>query len=183
MKVVIIAGTPKKEGLSCATVDAALEGVQDGGAEGEVIRLCNYSLIRCAMCNDGWGTCYDKHTCIYGDDGFSAVQQKLKEADAVILATPVYWGEMTEVMKAFFDRFRRCEATKKEDGALAGKPVLLIASPGGSGNGLLSCQQQMERLCQHLHAKIFDFVGVNRWNKEYKLVAIRAAAEAMVQKK
>lgn len=60
------------------------------------------------------------------------------------------------------------------------KVVIIAGTPKKEG---LSCQQQMEWLCQHLHAKIFDFVGVNRWNIEYKLVAIRAAASAMVQKK
>jgi hypothetical protein len=57
---------------------------------------------------------------------------------------------------------------------------ILIASPGGSGNGMISCLEQMERLCRHLHADIYDFIGVNRWNKDYKLVAIREAAATMV---
>ena len=69
---------------------------------------------------------------------------------------------------------------KGDKGAIAGKPVLLIASPGGSGNGLISCLDQMERLCHHLHANIFDYIGVNRWNRDYKLVAISEAAAAMV---
>ena len=180
MKVIILSGTPKQEGLCCSCVDAAITGSQKAGAECEVIRLCDYKLIRCAMCNDGWGTCRDEHTCCYGDDGFTEIQQKLKTADAIILDTPVYWGDMSEVMKAFFDRFRRCEAIKGEKGAIAGKPVILIASPGGSGNGMISCLEQMDRLCRHLNAKIFDYIGVNRWNKDYKLAAIRDAAATMV---
>lgn len=181
MKVVIISGTPRTEGLACSCVDKALAGVKDAGGECEVIRLCDYELARCAMCKEGWGTCRDEHTCIFGKDGFAEIQEKLKEADALILETPVYWGEMTEIMKAFFDRFRRCEAFKGEQGAVAGKNVLLIASPGGSGNGLISCLEQMERLCRHLNTRIYDFVGVNRWNKEYKLTAIQKAASAMTE--
>jgi len=88
---------------------------------------------------------------------------------------------MTEVMKSFFDRFRRCEAIKGESGAMAHKPVLLIASPGGSGNGMISCFEQLERLCRNLNASIFDFIGVNRWNKDYKLIAISDAAATMVR--
>ena len=133
------------------------------------------------MCGDGWGTCRDKHTCIYGEDGFNEIQSKIIEADLLILNTPVYWGEMTEIMKAFFDRFRRCEALKGAESAMADKHVLLIASPGGSGNGLISCLEQMERLCRHLSAKIYDFIGVNRWNREYKLAAIKEAAASMVK--
>jgi Multimeric flavodoxin WrbA len=181
MKVVILSGTPKSEGLCCACVDAALTGAEKAGADCEVIRLCDYKLARCAMCGDGWGRCREEHVCSFGDDGFEEIQKKMSHADAVILDTPVYWGDMTEVMKAFLDRFRRCEAMKGEMGAIADKPVLLIASPGGSGNGMISCLEQMERLCRHLHARIYDFIGVNRWNKEYKLAAIGEAAAAMVR--
>ena len=35
------------------------------------------------------------------------------------------------------DKLRRCEFGK--NGVLSGKPILLVASPGGSGNGMLSC--------------------------------------------
>jgi multimeric flavodoxin WrbA len=180
MKVIIVSGTPKSEGLCSSCVNSAFQGAEKAGADCEVIRLNDYRLIRCAMCGDGWGTCREQHICIFGEDGFSEIQKKLLEADAIILDTPVYWGDMSEVMKAFFDRFRRCEAMKGDNGAIAGKPVLLIASPGGSGNGLISCLEQMERLCHHLRARIFDYIGVNRWNKEYKLVAISEAVMAMI---
>jgi multimeric flavodoxin WrbA len=181
MKVLVVSGTPKREGLCFSCVNAASEGAIKAGADCEVVRLLDYRLARCAVCEDGWGTCLNEHVCQFGDDGFDEIQNKLKAADAVILVTPVYWGEMTEIMKAFFDRFRRCEALKREAGALFGKPVLLIASPGGSGNGMVSCFEQMERLCRSLGAKIFDYVGVNRWNREYKLVTIGEAAAAMVR--
>ncbi len=181
MKVLILSGTPKHEGLCCSCVDAAQAGVVKSGAECEVVRLCDYKLTRCAMCTDGWGACRAEHTCTFGDDGFSVIQQKIANADALVLDTPVYWGDMTEIMKAFFDRFRRCEAMKGDEGAMAGKPVLLIASPGGSGNGMISCLEQMERLCRHLRANIFDYVGVNRWNQNYKIAAISEAAAALTK--
>lgn len=179
MKLIIISGTPKTEGLCCSCVNAACEGAKKAGAEVEIVRLCDHKIACCAMCSDGWGTCRESHTCTFGGDGFSDIQKKLADADAVVLDTPVYWGDMTEAMKAFFDRFRRCEAFRGEDGAIAGKPVLLVASPGGSGNGMISCLEQLERLCHHLHARIFDYIGVNRWNYAYKLPAIEEAAAAM----
>lgn len=181
MKVLILSGTPKREGLCWSCIEAASAGAERAGADCEIVRLLDYKLARCAVCGDGWGTCRGEHVCRYGGDGFAEIQKKMTDADAVILDTPVYWGDMTEVMKAFFDRFRRCEAMKGEEGAIAGKYVLLIASPGGSGNGMISCLEQMERLCHHLGAKIFDYIGVNRWNKDYKLVSISEAAAAMVQ--
>ncbi len=181
MKVVIVSGTPKKEGLCFSCVQSAREGVLQAGGECEVENLCDAKLKICAVCGDGWGTCLKDHVCQFGDDGFTALQQKLAAADALILVTPVYWGDMSEPMKAFFDRYRRCEAMKGDKSALHGKRVLLVASPGGTGNGMVSCFEQMERLCRHLKAEIFDFVGVNRWNQEYKIATIGAAAAALAR--
>jgi multimeric flavodoxin WrbA len=179
MNFLIISGTPKNEGLCDSCVKAVRDGAETEKVSAEVERVCDRPIARCAMCEDGWGDCLREHTCRFGDDGFSGLQRRIARADAVALVTPVYWWEMTEAMKAFFDRFRRCEATKGEKGALAGKAVLLVASAGGSGNGLLSCLEQMERLCRHLRARIFDYIAVNRWNKEYKLAAISSAAKAI----
>ena len=95
------------------------------------------------------------------------------------LVTPVYWGEMAEGLKSFLDRLRRCEHMAKEGGALAGKQALLVASPGGSGNGALTCLEQMDRFCRHTGAVIFDYIGVNRWNQDYKRESAYAAAKAM----
>lgn len=180
MNVLIISGTPKTEGLSCSCTDAVVEGLADAGSSVELIRISDEKLSSCVMCDDGWGDCLKLHTCRFGNDGFTAIQNKFAEADAIVIVTPVYWGDMSEAMKGFFDKFRRCEATRGDQGAIAGKPVLLVVSPGGSGNGMISCLGQLERLCHHLHAKIFDYIGVNRWNREYKLIAIKAAAKAMV---
>jgi multimeric flavodoxin WrbA len=179
MNLLILSGTPKHEGLCESCVKAVRDGAEAEKVSSEVVRVCDRPIARCAMCGDGWGDCLKKHVCRFGDDGFADLQGKIARADAVALVTPVYWWEMTESMKAFFDRFRRCEAPRGPKGALAGKAVLLVASAGGSGNGLLSCLEQMERLCRHLRARIFDYIGVNRWNKEYKLAAVRSAAEAI----
>jgi hypothetical protein len=64
---------------------------------------------------------------------------------------------------------------------LFGKPIIAVAAAGGSGNGTITCLLSMERWIQHVRARVFDLLPVNRWSREYKLVAIRAAAQAMVR--
>lgn len=180
MKLIIFSGTPKTEGLCVSLVAAAKEAGEGGGAEVSVAKLCESDLRSCAVCNDGWGTCRPNHTCIFENDGFGAFQEEAREADALILITPVYWGEMSEAMKDFIDRLRRCEATRGEKSALHGKKVLLVASAGGSGNGLLTCLEQLERAVRHMGGQIFDYVGVNRWNAPYKTEAIKSAVALLV---
>jgi multimeric flavodoxin WrbA len=173
MKFLIISGNPKHDGLCHSIEEAVLSGAE--GANAETITM--EGIGRCRCCRDGWGGCLEKHRCGYGDDGFYKAQDKVREADALCLLTPVYWGEMAEGILAFLDRLRRCEFGQK--GALSGKPVLLIASPGGTGNGMLTCLEQMDRFCRHTGAVIFDYIGINRWNSDYKREAAYKAAKAM----
>ncbi len=177
MKICILSGNPKTDGLCQSVIDAAKAGAIEAGAEVDEIRLCDYELLRCQVCGNGWGTCQMENFCSFGADGFDEIKGRIKDSDALILASPVYWGETSEAFKSFIDRLRRCEFNQSE--TLRDKQVLLIASPGGSGNGMLTCMEQMDRFCRHTGALIFDYIGVNRWNSDYKKEAARAAAKAM----
>jgi hypothetical protein len=46
---------------------------------------------------------------------------------------------------------------------------------------MLSCLEQMDRFCRHTGAVIFDYIGANRWNHDYKKHAVYAAARAMTE--
>lgn len=177
MKIVIISGNPKTEGLCQSVIDEAILGAKEAGAEVEEIRLCDYNLVRCQVCGNGWGACRSENFCTFGSDGFDEIKARIAACDALVLASPVYWGETSEAFKSFIDRLRRCEFDQTE--TLRNKQVLLIATPGGTGNGLLSCLDQMDRFCRHTGAIIFDYIGVNRWNNDYKKVAIKAAVYAI----
>jgi multimeric flavodoxin WrbA len=183
MKYLVISGNPKKDGLCHAVTEEILRGAKDGGAETEVLTVDK--LERCHVCGTGWGSCREQHRCAFGGDGFNAAQEAVKKADAFCFITPVYWGEMAEGLKSFFDRLRRCEAAAFAKGgaqpAFSGKPVLLAASPGGSGNGALTCLEQMDRFCRHTGAVIYDYISINRWNNDYKKASAYAAARSMAE--
>lgn len=177
MKIAIVSGNPKKEGLCQSVITAAKQGAIEGGAEVEEIRLCDLKLKRCQVCGNGWGPCREENYCVHGSDGFDEIKDRIKSSDAIIFASPVYWSETTEAFKSFIDRLRRCEFNQTE--TLRNKQVLLIASAGGSGNGILSAFEQMDRFCRHTGAIIFDYIGVNRWNGDYKGSAAKTAAYAI----
>ncbi|MHB9293133.1 hypothetical protein Holit_02253 [Hollandina sp. SP2] len=172
MKYAIISGNPKRTGLCYAMTQAVFQGAKAGGANPEIMTV--EELDRCHVCGEGWGSCREQHRCAFGSDGFDTVQEGVRTADQFCFITPVYWGEMAEALKGFFDRLRRCNFGQQ--GVLAGKQVLLVASAGGSGNGLLTCLEQMDRFCRHTGAVIFDYIGINRWNKDYKQDAVAARA-------
>jgi multimeric flavodoxin WrbA len=174
MYMIILSGNPKKDGLCQTMIDAVREGAEEGGATVKEIRLADLDLIRCQVCNDGWGTCLAQARCQFGDDGLDDLMKELVSADVLVLATPVYWGEMSETLKCCLDRLRRC--IRGADGLLSGRQALIVATPGGSGNGQLTCFEQMDRFCRHTGLVIFDYIGANRWTVDYHRRTARSAA-------
>jgi multimeric flavodoxin WrbA len=180
MDVIVVASSPNEDGLTAACAAAAVEGVRAAGGRAEAVRLNDLEVGLCHACDNGWGTCLEEHECQIAD-GFQELHARLRQADAYVLVTPVYWGEMSESAKALTDRLRRCEATRGDESAFSAKPVIAVAAAGGSGNGMLTCLASVERWIEHVHASKFDFIPVNRWNREYKLEAIRVASQEMAR--
>ena len=180
MNVLVVSSSPNRNGLTAACAVAAVEGVRQAGGQAEAVWLNDLQVGLCEACDNGWGTCLRDHECQV-QDSFQALHAKVRQADAYVLVTPVYWGEISESAKAFADRLRRCEGTRSEDSGLFGKPVVAVAAAGGSGNGMITCLLSMERWIEHVRARKFDLIPVNRWSRDYKLVAIHEATRAMVQ--
>jgi multimeric flavodoxin WrbA len=180
MNVIVLSSSPNKDGLTAACAAAVVEGVHLAGGRAEEVRLNDFQVGMCQACDNGWGTCLPDHECQVEDD-FQALHARVRRADALAIVSPVYWGEMSESAKAFTDRLRRCEATRGDESKLAGKHVMVVAAAGGSGGGMITCLLSMERWIDHVRARKFDLIPVNRWSRAYKLVAIRETARAMVR--
>ena len=181
MRVIVFSASPNTDGLTAACAAAASEGIRQASGLVEQIRLNDLDIASCEACDNGWGTCLEEGECQVLD-GFQATHERTLQADAYVFVSPVYWGDLSESMKAFTDRLRRCEAPRKGESRLAEKPVIMVAAAGGSGNGMLTCLASLERWIQHVQARKWDFIPVNKWNRTYKLETIRSAAEEMVLK-
>lgn len=178
MKVTILTSSPNKDGLTAACAEQAKSGAILNGAEVSLICLNDLDIPSCSACNNGWGSCRNEHICQVEDD-FQKAHASLKEADALILITPVYWGEPSESAKNFLDRLRRCEAMNGDKNVIAGKPIICVAAAGGSGNGTMSCLEIMERFVNHLKAIKYDFISITQKTKGYKLNTIKEAASSL----
>ncbi len=180
MKILILGASPNWDGLTAACTNAALDSVRQSGETADEVRVNDFDIGNCQACGNGWGTCLNNHICQVIDD-FQSIHQRCLQADALILVTPVYWGEPAESFKAFADRLRRCEATRGGESGLKGKPVIAVAAAGGSGNGMITCLASMERWIEHVQARKYDFIPVNRWNREVKLETIRKSTQGMIR--
>lgn len=100
MKVVAIVGSPRPGGNTEILTRIALEEIQKEGLETELISLAGKKIEPC----DGCRGCIETGKCHFNDD-FDAVFDKMKEADGIILASPVYYGAATPQMASFISRF------------------------------------------------------------------------------
>lgn len=179
MLVMVVSSSPNTDGLTAACAQAAVEAVRAAGHQAEEVRLNDIDICTCRACNNGWGTCREESKCSQSD-AFPEIHKRFVAADAYVLVTPVYFGEPSESMKTFMDRIRRCErAMGEKPGGLTNKPLVAVAAAGGSGNGTVHCLDCIERWGQHVGARRFDFIGVTRFTRAFKLGAIAESVKAM----
>jgi len=105
MKVIAINGSPRKKWNTTTLLEKALEGAAFEGAETELIHLYDLNFKGCTSCF----ACKLKDGKSYGkcamNDELTPVLAKLKDADAVILGSPIYLGNSTGEMRSFMERF------------------------------------------------------------------------------
>ena len=99
MKILAIVGSPRLNGNTNYLVDRALEEAAKLGTETEKIVLSQYEVKPCL----GHENCATFESCLQKDD-MAWILDRFCEADGVILATPVYYYNVTAQMKAFIDR-------------------------------------------------------------------------------
>lgn len=178
-KVAIVWSSPNQNGLTASAKDRIVEGLRDAGVQVTEIHLNEKRLEHCRACGDGWGACLAKGECVIRDD-FGEIYQALAASDGVVWISAVYWWDMTECFKAFFDRLRRCEARKNH--LLADKRCLLIACAGGTGKGALECLMQLERGITHMGMRAYDRISVVRYNRDYILPALYEAGKTYAER-
>lgn len=104
MYVIAINGSPRKNGNTATLLKKALEGASSKGASIELIHLYDLNFkgcVSCFACKLKGGKSYGK--CTYKDD-LTPVLEKIESADAVILGSPIYFGNVTGEMRSFMER-------------------------------------------------------------------------------
>ncbi len=101
-KVLIVMGSPRAKGNSAILALEAARGAADTGAEVETVRLAKLKIGPCLAC-DGCRKAGAKG-CVRKDD-MTPLYDKLRAADAILIAGPVYWFSISAQVKLFMDRF------------------------------------------------------------------------------
>lgn len=98
-KVLIISASPRKGGNSEILADEFATGAREARHEVEKVCLYDKTINFCKGCL----ACQKTQRCVIHDDA-NAIVQKMKEADVLAFATPVYYYEMCGQMKTMLDR-------------------------------------------------------------------------------
>lgn len=101
MYILGINGSPRVGGNTDILLDKALEGLKTKGARTEKVILNKLKMAPCQECEK----VRDDGTCIVEDD-FQSLYKKIKEADGLILASPIFFGSLSAQTKIMIDRFQ-----------------------------------------------------------------------------
>ena len=115
MKVIAINGSPRKNINTAILLKYALEGAAKEGAETEIVNLYDLNYKGCKSCfacklKDGksYGNCIIK-------DDLTEIYEKIYEADALLLGSPIYFECVTGEMRSFLERLIFPKFTYKKD--------------------------------------------------------------------
>ncbi len=126
-KLVVLKGSPKENGNSSTLANHAIQGARDSGAEIEEFFLHNMDINPCDACDFCKGL--EGGSCIVEDD-MQQIYPKLISADAILLASPIYWFTISAQLKACIDRWYALEGP--EGYLLAGKRFGVVLAYGDS---------------------------------------------------
>lgn len=168
MKVLIVSGSRNPRGQTGQACEALADGSRGAGADVEIVYLPARAVERCRQCDEaGWGLCRQEGRCVI-EDGFASIAAAIGEADAVVFATPVYFGDLSESLRAFLDRLRRTCTHESGKTGVAGKRAAGLCVAGGGGGGSSACLANMEKILQICGFDVVCLVPARRQNLQMK---------------
>lgn len=103
MKTVIVNASPRKNWNTAQLLKEAQKGAESVGAETEYIDLYDYTFTGCRSCLACKRTGAERNRCYWKDD-LTPLIDRILAADAVIIGSPIYFGQPTAAFRALWER-------------------------------------------------------------------------------
>ena len=118
MKVLLINGSPRREGNTFIALSEVARTLRDEGIGAEIVSIGTRAVQGCIAC----GKCAELGRCVFNDALYDEVREKLAGADALVVGSPVYYAGPNGSLCALLDRlFYSCGEL------LAYKPAAAVA--------------------------------------------------------
>jgi len=121
--VLVITGSPRKNGNTALLANAFIEGAKTAGNEVMLFEAGEMKINGCIDCK----TCFKNETACSFNDDFNHLVPMLEKTDIIVFCTPLYWFTFPTQLKAVIDKFYSFNVGKKE---WAIKESILITCAG-----------------------------------------------------
>ncbi len=145
-KVVVITGSPRKDGNSIAMTDAFIKAAEKKGHT--VIRF-DAAMMNVGGCH-ACETCYKTGKACSFDDDFNQIAPAVLEADTIVFTTPVYWYSIPAQIKGVIDKMYSLVVGGKD---ITGKECALIAC----------CEEEDLTVLDGVRIPIERTAALNKW--------------------
>ena len=144
-KIVVLNGSPRKNGNTSALVKAFTEGAESAGHTVTEFFLDSMNIHGCKGCFGGHSS--RECPCVQNDD-MNAIYPAVKACDVMVLATPLYYWNMSGQLRTAVDRLFALE--EGEGNLLRGNGRSCALLMAAEGNGFEDVVQYYDHLMEHL---------------------------------
>ena len=145
-KIVVITGSPRKNGNSFAMTDAFIKAAEEKGHTVTRFDAALKNVGGCRACE----TCFSTGKACTFDDDFNTIAPAILEADAIVFTTPVYWYSIPAQIKGVIDRVFSLVVGGKD---IAGKECALITC----------CEEDDMSVMDGVRIPIERMAALNKW--------------------
>lgn len=150
-KVLVLLGSPRRKGNSAALAQKIAEGAKSEGASVRAVFLHGMNISPCTAC---YACRKPKSKGCSIDDDMQPLYRAMLEADAWVIASPVYWFTLSAQMKLWMDRCLAFPAYGKEP--FEGKRIAIAMSYGGEDPFDSGCVNALRTF-----QDAYNYVGAN----------------------
>lgn len=152
--ILVLKGSPRQAGNSSVLADQVRVGAEGAGAKVESVYLHGLDIQPC----DGCFSCEGSGVCVIGDD-MQSLYPKLRQADAIVIASPVYWFTYSAQVKLCVDRWLALETSDGNE--LGGKQIGIVLTYGDTDiftSGGINAIHAFQSLFGYIGAEIVGYV-------------------------
>lgn len=148
-QILCISGSPRRSGNTEAMIKAFHAGCLESRAKSVLVKLSELDLSGC----DGCEGCNERHQCHIHDD-MQKMFPLLEQSDVWAFASPVYWWNISGLLKNFIDRFEVYWGDEKFKELCARKKAVILTCGGQPLEKNSEAEEYLEKLFTKLHLRI-----------------------------
>lgn len=164
MKVLLINGSPHREGNTFIALSEVAKALEANGVEAEIVSIGTKAVQGCIAC----GRCRELGRCVFKDELYQRIREKLETADGLVVGSPVYYAGPNGSLCALLDRLFYSAGD-----LLAYKPAASVAVCRRGG-----ASATFDRLNKYFTISNMPVVSSQYWNSVHGRVPREAHEDA-----